>query len=606
MVGRSTAVLVLAALLAGCGGDDGMKPPTQSGSFDPGEETVFVTESDQYVDLFIEGGRYHIHTKNDSPCQAARTVFPVAYPDVRFEATMTQVADTGGEALHAVGCWNGDAGYLLQVSSSGEVAIVDSVSTISGVQRLLYGPELVKTLRPVGQANRLRIDCLGGGTEPTLVSGWVNGVPIATVEVPDGIDGFPAVGFWAGSETGELDVEVDDWLWVAERQEPSLVPTRPSTTIAPAVEGAGLVWTRVPHDEAVFGGSLVNSVVAGGPGLVAVGATAAEGGDADGGVWLSADGRAWARVDATALGGPGDQWVNSVVAGGPGLVAVGRDVSGGDEDGAVWVSADGGHTWVRIPHDEDVFGGTGDQVVESVAAGGPGVVAVGWEHSSGGSDAAVWVSADGYTWTRIHHDEAIFGGFLPEIAAVTAGGPGLVAGGLSRDGVVWVSADGDTWTRIDDETIFGGDGAQDIRAVAAGGPGVVAAGWESPLSCDEADCSQAAVWVSADGYAWTRIPHDGAVFGGPGSQRVDSLAAWGAGVVAAGAEELGDMDAAVWVSADGYSWTRIPHDEAVFGGPGDQRIMGMAAGGPGLVAVGGDQSGGESHAAIWVATPSSQ
>ncbi len=36
--------------------------------------------------------------------------------------------------------------------------------------------------------------------------------------------------------------------------------------------------------------------------------------------------------------------------------------------------------WARIPHDEAIFGGPGDQLAESVAVGGPGLVAVGYDH----------------------------------------------------------------------------------------------------------------------------------------------------------------------------------------------------------------------------------
>jgi hypothetical protein len=51
--------------------------------------------------------------------------------------------------------------------------------------------------------------------------------------------------------------------------------------------------------------------------------------------------------------------MSAVVAGGPGLVAVGHDDAGEDEDAAVWTSPDG-LVWSRVPHDEAVFGG-GDE-----------------------------------------------------------------------------------------------------------------------------------------------------------------------------------------------------------------------------------------------------
>jgi len=88
----------------------------------------------------------------------------------------------------------------------------------------------------------------------------------------------------------------------------------------------------------------------------------------------------WTRIadDETIFGGTNEQRMSDVVAGGPGLVAVGRDGSGGDEDAAVWTSTDG-ETWTRIPHNETTFGGTGNQAMFEVVAGGPGLVAVGFD-----------------------------------------------------------------------------------------------------------------------------------------------------------------------------------------------------------------------------------
>ncbi|HDH25667.1 MAG TPA: hypothetical protein ENH00_05665, partial [Actinobacteria bacterium] len=82
-----------------------------------------------------------------------------------------------------------------------------------------------------------------------------------------------------------------------------------------------------------------------------------------------------------------------VVERGPGLVAVGYDFSGGDYDAAVWTSPDG-DAWTRVPHDESVFGGASGQLISGVVVGGPGLVAVGYDFSGGDYDAAVWTSPD--------------------------------------------------------------------------------------------------------------------------------------------------------------------------------------------------------------------
>ena len=174
-----------------------------------------------------------------------------------------------------------------------------------------------------------------------------------------------------------------------------------------------------------------------------------------------------------------------IIAGGPGLVAVGLEFKDDDLDAAVWTSPDG-IAWSRVPDDDTALGGAGGQSMLSVTVGGPGLVAVGSEASSvnGFSDAAVWTSVDGITWTRVPDDDAVFGDTGDELShqwilAVTAGGPGLVAVGtdLAGDGggfdaAVWTSVDGITWSRIpDDGGAFGGDGHESMVSVTIGGPG---------------------------------------------------------------------------------------------------------------------------------------
>jgi hypothetical protein len=331
---------------------------------------------------------------------------------------------------------------------------------------------------------------------------------------------------------------------------PTTIPATTTATVVTTAPTPGLVWSRVSGGEAVFGGDgyqLTFSAAAGGPGLVAVGRDGDLGGDTHAAVWTSVDGLVWSRVphDEAVFGGDAYQEMLAVAAGGPGLVAVGRDGElGEDFDAAVWTSPDG-LVWSRVPHDEAVFGGDGWQVMHSVVADGPGLVAVG----DNGLDAAVWTSADGLVWSRVPHDEAV----------------------------------------------FGGNDSQQMYSVVAGGPGLVAVGYDR--SSGDADT---AVWTSPDGLAWSRVPHDEAVFGGDDSQQMYSVVAGGPGLVAVGYDRSGgDDDAAVWTSPDGLAWSRVPYDEAVFGGDGTQEMLSVVAGGPGLVAVGYDRSGGDDDAAVW-------
>ncbi len=261
-------------------------------------------------------------------------------------------------------------------------------------------------------------------------------------------------------------------------------------------------------------------------------------------------------------------------------------------------------SWSRVPHDEAVFGGAGEQSMSSVTVGGPGLVAVGTD-----GDAAVWTSPDGITWSRVAHDEMVFGG--AGMSSVTVGGPGLVAVGTDGalfdqghlleygDAAVWTSPGGITWSRVPpDEAVFGRAG---MSSVTVGGPGLVAVGGPD---------SGAAVWASVDGITWSRVPQDEAVFGAVGDHEMLSVTVGGLGLVAVGnfssngvSRDGGHEDngywlapvsgVEVWTCVDGISWSRV------FARAGEQSMFSVTVGGPGLVAVGI----GRDDAAVWVAVP---
>jgi hypothetical protein len=130
--------------------------------------------------------------------------------------------------------------------------------------------------------------------------------------------------------------------------------------------------------------------------------------------------------------------------------------------------------------------------------------------------------------------------------------------------------------------------------VIVGGPGLVAVGMDGPD-----DNINAAVWTSPDGITWTQVPPDESSLGGDGEQSMWGVTRGGPGLVAVGWDGSVDGDAAVWTSADGISWVRVPHDAAVFGGEGDQIMWRVTTGGLGLVGVGWDESGGDRDAAVW-------
>jgi len=171
-------------------------------------------------------------------------------------------------------------------------------------------------------------------------------------------------------------------------------PDTPELDAAVWTSPDGRTWTRVPPDEAVFGGpgpQSMTAVALWGWGLIAVGYEDQTESDTNGVVWTSPDGVTWARtLDDAVFGGAGEQWIGGVAGAETGVVAVGSVWTDVDGTAVVWWVSDG--AWNRIPDDEAVFGGAGWADMVSVAAGGPGWVAVGSSGSDEVEHAAVWVS----------------------------------------------------------------------------------------------------------------------------------------------------------------------------------------------------------------------
>ena len=96
-------------------------------------------------------------------------------------------------------------------------------------------------------------------------------------------------------------------------------------------------------------------------------------------------------------------------------------------------------TWSRVPHDEDVFATSGGEVwagahqerMLSATAGGPGLVAVGFDSVDDcGWDSAVGTSPDGLNWSRVPDERGCpYAGPYDRMLSVTVGPSGLVAVG---------------------------------------------------------------------------------------------------------------------------------------------------------------------------------
>ena len=127
----------------------------------------------------------------------------------------------------------------------------------------------------------------------------------------------------------------------------------------------------------------------------------------------------------------------------------------------------------------------------------------------------------------------------------------------------------------------------------------------TPRQCRLGSDTDGAVWTSPDGVTWSRVPHDEAVFGDADRQSMRSVVAVGSRLVAAGDDASGgNMDAAVWTSSYGVTWSRVPHGEAVFGGADDyQEMSSIVSVDSGLVAAGHDGPWYDADAAVWYWTP---
>lgn len=346
----------------------------------------------------------------------------------------------------------------------------------------------------------------------------------------------------------------------------------------------GASWSRAgPGPATPFStGQSIRGVAVGRLGMVAVG-TIDISGDVDAMAWFSADGATWRTVPLGAAGftGPAAQVANAVTATADGFVAVGSDAGAQRPFAVAWTTADG-VTWRRQPPSPDMAElatgySTGGVSAEAIAGSGP-VVAVG-----GGYSLQVWSSPDGRRWTR---EEP------PSQRVGSDGGAVVATDGSSRavlvrtgGGELWYRPPGAAWANVGSDTdVFPrAAGAYRITSMVRAGGRLLAFGTE-PGPTGSAN----ALWVSTAGRTWDRRSDPSRLFA---DARVDAVTSFGGAVVAVGAaDDPGPPDenvAAVWTSDDaGDSWQRMGVGGPAFSIRRTTQMFGVAAAGPGLVAVG--------------------
>jgi len=245
----------------------------------------------------------------------------------------------------------------------------------------------------------------------------------------------------------------------------------------------------------------------------------------------------------------------------------------------------------------------GDQEIADAAVVDGTIVAVGHDDAGGDRNAAVWTSSDGRRWTHVSGTSLGTTGEQRMDAVATVGGDVVTVGseriGGDLDPAVWRSADrGTSWDRVEGAASgLHEAGDQAMHVVVAAAPRVVAAGFDTSPGGD----LDAAVWTSKDGSSWTRLTQ--AAFTGPGDQQIlGATTADDRLIVVGSTASGGDLDAAVWVRAAG-EWSSVV--DGSLGGPGDQQIDAVVANDTGLTAVGWNGLRGNVDAAVWTSADGS-
>lgn len=254
-------------------------------------------------------------------------------------------------------------------------------------------------------------------------------------------------------------------------------------------------------------------------------------------IWVSMDGRQW---DIAASGSPLPEFVEWTSNGwigvrntqilGPG----GRFVDGSPQ----FLESEDGEVWSPVAEPAELGPGR----VEDLAVDATGtVIAVGYhsvvttEGLLDSSTALAWRTTDGRSWELAPEQDALVingpgGLFMQTVAATSDGWMALGRADDMLDGVgSWTSRDGLTWSRLPDESAPAGESPEEREYVTVAhllwtDPGLVATGTVAGEGG-----SRNAVWVSADGETWERVPDQPTLEGG-----ISALIADGDVVIAAG------------------------------------------------------------------------
>ncbi len=332
------------------------------------------------------------------------------------------------------------------------------------------------------------------------------------------------------------------------------------------------VWEQVDLE----GGACPEGVAVRGSVVVAVGSvgTCHSGGGFRPAAWYSPDGANWSGASINDPEGRAGTFLG-VVAGPASFVAwgyIGNILESFGEDpilqepyaAAPWVSTDGA-SWTPVANLEPFA----RSYITGIAIGGPGLVAVGFEPSSGdqASRQVIWTSADGQAWGRI--DDALRDAEPQQRIRIGGSGSHLIIWSWGGDGVtrLWTSADGVTWLPIPDLPVsaydnVSGIGWFDDELIAFGSREVAEPGITLPCAKDQVlanQCHQAAT-ILLSGPDWELLPESAI----PDGAAIVGMLATPTGFLAFGSTPIGPGPV-IWSSADGRVWSRL--SLSLTGGP---------------------------------------
>ncbi len=335
-----------------------------------------------------------------------------------------------------------------------------------------------------------------------------------------------------------------------------------------SVSPAGATGTTIPE-------LAVNGLAIDGSEQVAVGS-------ADGypAVWRKeesrpgqAGGASWTLVSSLSQvsADPALQSLTEVTHGSAGWLAVGAPGP------VVYTSADG-TTWQPASGPGSITDDLAGVSAVAAAAGPAGYVIAGKLAAGQAGVADVWWSPNLTSWTRAQAANDAAGSNA--VLAVAADAHGFVSVG-SHDGkpAVWTTANGRSWTTIV-LPVPAGASAAILQQVAINGDRVAALGQETTPS----GSVQFAELSVNGGASWNRVPFAAA---GPNTT-LTALTADSGGFTAAGQfGEPGQLQVAIWTSANGATWT--PSQISGLTGPhnsGSYRITSLVTSGSAVTAIG--------------------